>query len=1403
MFSISNNKLHFDPQLATKDLQSIIDQYSVAGTGDVSDFNLPTDATSYTTDTYGEGTTWFIRSAPQTFSGTVEHCKVKIDGDLEINFNILADTNENKEIFTGVSGGNSITIGGATSSIIAGGSLTITNDITINDNIFGGSDENKTVYSDVSSKQISIGSGSSVVKFNSTKSIVIPVGTTAQRDDAGGKVVGSIRYNSTDSTFEGCDGTNWGSLGGVKDVDQNTYIEAESSPGADNNELKFVTNGGEKMIIKPDGKVGIGTSSPEKLLDINGDTVIRGNFDVRGDITYVNTSNLDISDNVIVLNKGLGSNSNTNVTSGILVQRDKVTTHTIVVTVADSGGNKYYLNGVLTPNITLVKGDTYIFDQGDSSNGSHPLRFSTTKNGTHNSGTEYTTGITKSGDPSYNPGSNSSKVTFVVPNNAPSPLYYYCGAHSGMGNDNENTVKARDNNQFMGWDDSTSTFILGETSNDGEQSPAGITMVSKSNLNMKDLNATKVVSVDAEITNKLEVVDISSTNHIDAKDLSSNRIQVTTLLIDDHVEMTPTIQAGDFKLPNPDTNNIFKLSDLVGPPNTITINSTSNTALDFSIIIQPVVRYFVGFTADKLPMITHLNVKLLDETNNAVLLNTSLSSNDISDFEQLTTIKFNKQAGTSSFSGNTYTFNNLTALDDTKTYKAEISFKNYHPTIYTTNQTNLSLVVANAPGVINSITISIPDLSLGSTSTASYTIDNNPRFSINWNEPSAGDGNVISYTLQYESTAKLNSASAGGDTQTVTTSNTTLNKNLSTGILYGTKYKYRIKATNDAGATAAYGNWITSSKYTTVPSKPSLSRIDTTDINLDNWSASQEFGDVVELGTGFGGSNYEYAKYESNSWNKYDPDNRKLLRSAYVASNAISFGTVSDINCSNTLAEEPSNWLFKFEVLNDSGATQKSVSKNISAYSGGNTRHSGETFNESYEDCAMTINLKDKYPNGTGSNTTQNKGGFWTAANITGLSAKIPTNVTKGTIKLTTDVPSITTTSYKSSTFDFMTDTLSVSPTISYNNQNDRLIGVKASPGVTWICGVASLNANTLLEIDLNATNLASAAPSSGGIFRGDYKQLEVESTPTNLVLATTIKVNNGTYGSGTTGNNGNSISYTNFSHPDIKIQDVSLLGDTTISFTAYNIHGTTATNRTIKLLRDKNSVNNPLLNYRYVSWNNTLAHNNVSPSVSGLASFNNTVQLPSHELLLWDGNFTSDSSKYVDFRGIYNKNLAGSVQGTGYESVTTTSWLTNDKKWALFKLTNTIQTAGTSSFGIKFTTPSGHSFSTGSAREASGFECNILLPSMLSGQEGTLFWYNVNENYQSESGKDTGTGATGVTGLGVFDSKTRTTTYTTYKITPPVPATSSQVPTDIWIRIGLDKGANAIQISNIQFVST
>ena len=80
------------------------------------------------------------------------------------------------------------------------------------------------------------------------------------------------------------------------------------------------------------------------------------------------------------------------------------------------------------PTLTATEGYTYKFDQSDSTNSGHPLRFSTTSNGTHASGTEYTTGVTTSGTP----GSAGAYTQIVVAASAPT-LYYYCSNHSGMG----------------------------------------------------------------------------------------------------------------------------------------------------------------------------------------------------------------------------------------------------------------------------------------------------------------------------------------------------------------------------------------------------------------------------------------------------------------------------------------------------------------------------------------------------------------------------------------------------------------------------------------------------------------------------------------------------------------------------------------------------------------------------------------------------------------------------------------------------------------------------------------------------------------------------------------------------------------------------------------------------------
>jgi hypothetical protein len=94
---------------------------------------------------------------------------------------------------------------------------------------------------------------------------------------------------------------------------------------------------------------------------------------------------------------------------------------TYTVTVVDDSGNKYRFDGYGTSAVTLdlAEGGTYIFNYPSA----HPLKFSTTSDGTHGGGSEYTTGVTHN---------SSTQVTIVVAASAPT-LYYYCGSHSGMG----------------------------------------------------------------------------------------------------------------------------------------------------------------------------------------------------------------------------------------------------------------------------------------------------------------------------------------------------------------------------------------------------------------------------------------------------------------------------------------------------------------------------------------------------------------------------------------------------------------------------------------------------------------------------------------------------------------------------------------------------------------------------------------------------------------------------------------------------------------------------------------------------------------------------------------------------------------------------------------------------------
>ena len=99
---------------------------------------------------------------------------------------------------------------------------------------------------------------------------------------------------------------------------------------------------------------------------------------------------------------------------------------TIVVKVVNDGGNKYQIDGVTAPKLTLLKGHTYRLDLSDSSNANHPLAFRLSND------TSYTNGVVQSGTA----GSAGAYTNIHIAYDAPLALKYYCTVHgNGMGNE--------------------------------------------------------------------------------------------------------------------------------------------------------------------------------------------------------------------------------------------------------------------------------------------------------------------------------------------------------------------------------------------------------------------------------------------------------------------------------------------------------------------------------------------------------------------------------------------------------------------------------------------------------------------------------------------------------------------------------------------------------------------------------------------------------------------------------------------------------------------------------------------------------------------------------------------------------------------------------------------------------
>lgn len=196
--------------------------------------------------------------------------------DININTNVIQTTNTNQDLELRASGTGSIRV----------------DDLAFKTNIIS------------STGDMILNPGSETVDINSTGSLTLPRGTTAQRPTP---ALGMLRYNTDTDVFEGYDGQ-WITLNGVRDVDQDTYILAEATPGADDDTLYFYA-GGQLVADVNQTRFNVAKLAVDDI-EIEGNTVR----------TVTTNADLNLRSNgtgrVIVENFGFNQNSITNTVPG-------------------------------------------------------------------------------------------------------------------------------------------------------------------------------------------------------------------------------------------------------------------------------------------------------------------------------------------------------------------------------------------------------------------------------------------------------------------------------------------------------------------------------------------------------------------------------------------------------------------------------------------------------------------------------------------------------------------------------------------------------------------------------------------------------------------------------------------------------------------------------------------------------------------------------------------------------------------------------------------------------------------------------------------------------------------------------------------------------------------------------
>ena len=238
----------------------------------------------------------------------------------------------------------------------------------------------------------------------------------------------------------------------------------------------------------------------------------------------------------------------------------------ITWTLSATGSTAYSVTGsgfpvaMANPTLTLIRGQTYKFDNQTSG---HPFRIQSTV-AQAGGGSAYNSGVTNQ---NATGGTGTNVLTFVVPMNAPSTLYYQCTAHPAM----TGTIRILDQESNL---DSRSTFT-GLTASLANNAAGNISITAHKSYMLLKIKPSIAAWVTLYVDDASRTADASRVQGADPAPDAGVIAEVVTTAADQEIKMSPGVLGWHQDGGNDAVDTVFcKVVNKSGTTGTCTVSLT-------------------------------------------------------------------------------------------------------------------------------------------------------------------------------------------------------------------------------------------------------------------------------------------------------------------------------------------------------------------------------------------------------------------------------------------------------------------------------------------------------------------------------------------------------------------------------------------------------------------------------------------------------------------------------------------------------------------------------------------------------------------------------------------------------------------------------------------------------------